>query len=239
MSKQQNKIKLFNIFWAALDWVYPPACAVCGKPGAVLCSECVNDIHFFGGVVCSICGRSIRQNTIICDECKQKPPAFDAARSLSIYGGVIRDCIHSLKYKNKKALGKYFAELLLPIIENEGWVIDAVVPVPLSFERLKERGYNQAAAIAHPLALSLERTYQPFGLKQVIDTRSQVGLTAEERRLNVIDAFTAIPELVFQKNILLVDDVMTTGATLESCASALKKGGSRKVFCITIARFSG
>ncbi len=208
-------------------------------PGCSLCSKCKNDINYISGKICQICGGSLSQNAGICDECQLKPPAFDCARSLSHYGGIIRECIHALKYQNNRALGNYFAELLMPIIEKEGWLIDTVIPVPLSQERLKERGYNQAAAIAHPLALFLACPYQPFGLQQVRDTRSQVGLTAEGRRLNVIDAFKAVPELVFQKNILLVDDVMTTGATLESCASALKNAGSGKVFCITIARFSG
>ena len=110
---------------------------------------------------------------------------------------------------------------------------------PLSKERFRERGYNQAAAVAHPLALFLERPYQPFSLEQVRDTRSQVGLSAEERRLNVVDAFEAVPELVHKKDILLIDDVKTTGATLSACAGALKIAGADNVFCVTIARFSG
>ena len=166
-------------------------------------------------------------------------PKFDAARSLAIYGGVIRECIHSLKYKNNRSLGKYFADYLLQIVSKEAWHIDLVVPVPLSKERFRERGYNQAAAVAHPLALFLERPYQPFSLEQVRDTRSQVGLSAEERRLNVVDAFEAVPELVHKKDILLIDDVKTTGATLSACAGALKIAGADNVFCVTIARFSG
>jgi predicted amidophosphoribosyltransferase len=104
---------------------------------------------------------------------------------------------------------------------------------------LKQRGYNQAAAVAHPLSLLLRTAYMPYGLAQIKDTKSQVGLSAEERRLNVIGAFEAIPQLVDSKNILLVDDVMTTGATLDTCAKALKTAGSSHVFCITIARYSG
>lgn len=239
MKKYLVKTKLLKGIWAALDWVYPPVCAVCGMPGYPLCSNCKNKIQYILGKICPICGASIIYNSAICDDCKRRMPAFDAARSLALYGGVIRECIHSLKYENNRALGKFSAELLLPVIYREDWSIDVVVPVPLSKERLKERGYNQAAAIAHPLALFLELPFQPSCLEQVRDTRSQVGLSADARHLNVIDAFKAIPELVFQKNILLIDDVMTTGATLESCASALKKAGCSKVFSVTIARFSG
>lgn len=233
------KAKLFTGLWTALDWVYPPQCAVCGMPGYPLCLDCKNEINYITGKICPICGASIRQSALRCDDCMKRLPAFDAVRSLAFYGGVIRECIHSLKYENNRSLGKYFAQLLCPIISQEAWLINAVIPVPLSKERLKERGYNQAAAIAHPLALFLELPFQPYGLEQVRDTRSQVGLSAEERRMNVIGAFKAIPELVHHKNILLIDDVMTTGATLESCAQVLKEAGSEKVYCLTVARFSG
>ncbi len=233
------KTELYKCFWTALDWIYPPACAVCGLPGAPLCVDCKSEIQYITGEICSICGKSINHGKITCKECIHRKPSFDSVRSLAIYSGVIRECIHSLKYENNRALGKYFAELLIPIVRKQTWSINVVIPVPLSMKRLKERGYNQAAVIAHPLALLLEQPYQPYGLEQIRDTRSQVGLSAEERRFNVIDAFKAIPELVRGKNILLIDDVMTTGATMESCAKALKYAGSGRVFCATIARFSG
>jgi len=237
MAKYKIKTKLIKGIWKALDWVYPPVCAVCGMPGHPLCSDCKNKIHFVSGKVCSICGASINHYAALCTACKSQKPVIDGVRSLALYGGVIRECIHSLKYENNRAFGKYFAELLHPIIIREAWSIDAVIPVPLSKERLRERGYNQAAAVAHPLGVFLDVPYQPFGLEQVRDTRSQVGLSAEERRMNVVNAFKANMALVSEKNILLVDDVMTTGATIESCAKALKDANSGKVFCATIARF--
>ena len=239
MTRYQVKTILIKGLWSALDWIYPPACAGCGSPGYPLCLDCENKILHIAGNVCPICGAPNHKKNTICEDCREYKPAFDAARSLAIYGGVVRECIHSLKYKNNRTLGKYFAELMLPLVRREAWPIDMVVPVPLSKERLKVRGYNQAAAVAHPLALFLELPYQPLCLEQVRDTRSQVGLSAEERRINVVDAFKAIPELVIQKDILLIDDVKTTGATLSACANALKKAGSGKVFCSTIARFSG
>jgi len=158
-------------------------------------------------------------------------------RNVAFYGGVVRECIHALKYQNNQSLGRYFSELMLPVVMNATWHVDIVMPVPLSRERYRERGYNQAAAIARPLALGLKKPFNPFGLVQIRDTKSQVGLSGEQRRLNVVGAFRAVPELVSGKNILLVDDVMTTGSTMESCAKALKCAGSGKVYCITIARF--
>ena len=222
-----------------MDWVYPPTCVICGMHGYTICSSCKNEIQFITEKICPICGGLLRYKIPCCQDCNRNIPAFDAARSLGIYGGVLRESIHALKYENRRGLGNYFAKLLSPVVEKEGWSIDTVIPVPISQRRLKDRGYNQAADIARPLALLLERPFQPYGLKQVLDIKSQVGLSADARRLNVVDAFVAVPELVSEKSILLVDDVMTTGATLDSCASALKKGGSGKVFCVTIARFSG
>lgn len=224
-------------FWNALDWVYPPACAICGMPGYSLCLDCEKEIQHIRGKICVVCGNPICRKEIVCNDCQERKPAYDGVRNLAFYGGVIRECIHALKYGNNQGLGKYFAERLKPIVE-EAWEIDLVLPVPLSRERLRERGYNQAAAVAHPLAGFLHRPFTTYGLKQIRDTRSQVGLSAEARLVNVIDAFVAVPELVSDKNILLVDDVMTTGATLGSCARALKDAGGKKVYCVTIARFS-
>jgi len=226
-------------FWQILDWVYPPSCAVCGMPGYSLCGNCQAEIKFITGKICQNCGKSVDPKKNFCNDCRKGINNFDGVRSLAYYGGVVRDCIHALKYENNRTLGKYFAGLLHPIMKREPWPFDVVVPVPLSYERMKERGYNQAASIARPLALFLDLPYQTYCLEQVRDTRSQVGLSAEERRENVIDAFKAVPELIRNRNILLVDDVMTTGATLNACSIELKKAGAEKVYCATIARFSG
>jgi len=152
------------------------------------------------------------------------------------YEGVIRECIHSLKYENNQSLGEYFSRELIACIKAEDWSLDVVIPVPLSSFRIKERGYNQSALLARPLAMGLSLRYQPHGLKRIRNTQSQVELTAVERRRNVAGAFQAEPEIVQDKNILLVDDVTTTGATLYECSRALRAGGANGVYCITIAR---
>jgi ComF family protein len=116
------------------------------------------------------------------------------------------------------------------------WEIDVVFPVPLSRRRLRERGYNQAALFALPLALGLNVPYRPKALRRVRHTRSQVDLSWGERRENVSGAFAASSDDVSGKTILLVDDVITTGATLNACASALLSAGARAVYAFSVAR---
>jgi ComF family protein len=120
--------------------------------------------------------------------------------------------------------------------EGQGWLIDVVVPVPLGIARLKERGYNQAALIAHPFALASGLRYAPRALLRTRETRSQVGLSITERKINVTDAFKARHEIVGGKRVLLIDDVTTSSATLDACAAALRKDGADQVYCLTLAR---
>jgi len=219
-----------------LDWIYPPVCASCGEPGYRVCESCRAKIKFIRGEGCLICGGPISKGNSICNECRLRPPNYSAVRSLAVYEGVVRDCIHALKYDNNRGLGEYFAELLGKLFAKTDWQVDFIMPVPLSSKRLAKRGYNQAACIAKPLASYLGIPYHPFGIQHLRDTPSQVGLSAEARRQNVKEAFAAIPEIVVEKRVLVVDDVMTTGATLEACAAVLRAAGASVVYGLTLAR---
>jgi len=141
-----------------------------------------------------------------------------------------------LKYKQDIALGDALARPIVAWFINLGWKIDLVAPVPLSRERLRSRGYNQAACLAHPFALNLDLEYQPRVINRIRNTPTQVGLTRTERRENVADAFTGNRTLAGGKNVLIFDDVATTGATLDACARALSQAGAASVYAITAAR---
>jgi ComF family protein len=158
-------------------------------------------------------------------------------RNLAAYEGVMRDCIHALKYDRNQGMGEFFCDSLAELVLKEGWTPDLVMPVPLSPGRMAERGYNQAACIAKPLAARLGVRYHPFGIERTRDTPSQVGLSGEARRRNVDGAFKALPEVVRGKVILVVDDVMTTGSTMEACAKAFQEAGAKGVYCLTLGRF--
>jgi len=157
-------------------------------------------------------------------------------RSWAAFDSPLRQALHKLKYRRDMALGDALAVPIARFVGTLGWPVQAVAPVPLGQKRRQERGYNQVALIAHPLSLSLGLAYRPAALKRSRDTRSQVGLNAEERRANVHQAFIADPRHVRGKTILVVDDVATTGSTLSSCTDALLQAGAADVFALTVAR---
>lgn len=128
------------------------------------------------------------------------------------------------------------AQPLIAILQSLGWSFDLVIPIPISPSRKRERGYNQAALLARPIALYYGRAYAPQALEKQRDTRSQVGLTYEQRWMNVQDAFVADRGIVRDKQVLLVDDVTTSGATLNYGAQALLNAGAGKAYCLTLAR---
>jgi ComF family protein len=125
---------------------------------------------------------------------------------------------------------------MLDFVRSLRWPIEILIPVPLGKRRLKERGYNQVGLVARPLAYEMSLTYEPDALWKTRETRSQVGLTAVQRSANVQDAYQADTKIVKQRNILLMDDVATTGSTISACTQALLSAGAKEVYVLTIAR---
>lgn len=236
--KTQVAELIYKGFWRTLDWIYPPVCASCEAPGYRLCADCQAKIQYIKGNRCTICGEPLKRGREQCADCQSSPPPYRAMRNLAVYEGVMRDCIHALKYESNQGLGEFFCDSLAALVAEASWTADVVMPVPLSPGRIAERGYNQAACIAKPLAARLGIRYHPFGIERTRDTPSQVGLSGEARRRNVARAFKALPEVVAGKVVLIVDDVMTTGSTMEACAQALLDAGAKGVYCLTLGRFA-
>ena len=229
--------RIYHWIWESLDLIYPPRCGGCGRQGQRWCANCQNMVRVISPPVCERCGQPITKHGL-CFRCISGVQHFEALRSWAFFDGPIREALHKLKYRRDIGLGEILALPLIEYLKELNWEIDIIVPVPLGVARLKERGYNQSVLIALPLSLATRIAYHPSALERVRETRSQVGLSLEQRRVNVLDAFRGNSKLVSDKRILLVDDVTTSCSTLEAYSVALLEAGADKVFGLTVARAS-
>jgi ComF family protein len=226
---------VYHLFWQAADWLFPPYCAGCGAFGSRWCSVCEEKIQTIKPPLCRICGQPSTASDI-CDSCKSSPPAFTALQAIGAYTGPFRKAILQLKFKNNLGLCEVFALKLASRIIRVDWHPDLVVAVPLSKQHQKTRGFNQAELLAKPLSWLMNVQYVPDAITRIKPTSFQVGLTANQRKSNVKDAFFAEAELVSGKTILLVDDIATTCSTMDSCSQALLAAGAKQVYAICLAR---
>lgn len=157
-------------------------------------------------------------------------------RSFGEYGGSLRNGILRLKFRRDIGLAEALSKHLISLYNELNLEIDLVVPVPLNKKRQRKRGYNQASVLALPLAYAICKPYETHALERTRDTLSQVRLGASERKKNVQDAFHAHSKWIDGKKILVVDDVTTTGSTINACAQALLRAGASAVFGLTLAR---
>ena len=220
----------------AVDSFFPRRCVGCGKGGGFLCPECLGKLPRLFPPLCPHCGRP-QASGIVCPSCRQRQTEIDGIRSPFRFDEVIRKAIHELKYRNLKAISPCLAELLADYLRSNPLPGEALVGVPLHPRRLRERGYNQSSLLARELGRRIDLPVIEDCLIRVKQAQPQVrAVDVEERRRNVADAFVCRDEKVSGKQIILIDDVCTSGATLESCAAALKNKGAASVWGLTLAR---
>ncbi len=238
--------KLKRAGCALLDFLYPPLCLSCRTPvggPASLCARCWRKITFIDGPVCVCCGLPFEIDPGAdsrCAACLARPPAFDCARAAMRYDDGSREAILALKRADRLEFAHLFAKWL----KRSGQALldeaDVIVPVPLHPIRLFLRRYNQSAILGLRLCELTGKPVDPFVLVRTRATPSQGNMpSAKARRRNVQGAF-AVPAKkrsdIKGRRALLIDDVLTTGATIEACARALRRGGAAKVLVLTIAR---
>ena len=224
-----------RLAWSGIDLVFPPICGGCGKAGKRWCSGCQLRVPFIRVHYCQTCGVP-NKGVKTCDKCRSNPPAYRMMRSWAVFASPVQNALHTLKYRRNAGIGDALARQLADFVRSLEWNIDLLIPVPLGKNRLKERGYNQVGLVAEPLAYEVGWGYAPHALWKSRETRSQVGLSISQRRENVLDAYQADREIVKRKSILLMDDVVTTGSTIQSCSQALLDAGAREVYALSIAR---
>ncbi len=235
MDTAELQYQAYHLFWQGVDLLFPPRCAGCDRPGVRWCETCQGAVQEIAEPLCVRCGLPLEKSGL-CPSCQKHPPAFEKLRAWAVFQQPLRRALHQMKYRRNLGLGESLALQMLPFVQNLDWKIDVFIPVPLSQARFRERGYNQVGLVARPLALLMRWPYETRALRRVRETRSQVGLSARERRLNVQDAFWADARLVDGKRVLLMDDVATTGATLHSAAQTLRSAGALQVYALTLAR---
>jgi ComF family protein len=237
---------------ALADLLFPPFCPVCrARLGPdrrdPLCGRCWEGLERIAGPVCQECGLPLPRFSDVpapdrgetCGACRvgESPLAF--ARSAARYGDLVREAIHAFKFRGRRSLAAPLGDLLIETAARHlvGRTVDLLVPVPLHRRRERDRGFNQAELLARRVGAALD---VPVGRRVVVrraPTAPQTELTAPERWANVRNAFSlARPQAIRGRHVLLVDDLVTTGATARACAACLTRGGAASVGLLTVAR---
>jgi len=220
----------------ALNLLFPQWCVGCGKEGDFICSACRRSLPRLMPPLCPRCGRP-QSSGILCPSCVSWQAEIDGIRSPFRFDGVMRQAIHQLKYRNLRALAVPLAKLLQDYLTTSHVPGEALVPVPLHQKRLRQRGYNQSRLLAQELGKLINLPVVDDCLIRLRHAPPQARTsTVDERRSNVADAFTCRNHRLRDKQVLLVDDVSTSGATLDACAAALKAAGASSVWGLALAR---
>ena len=222
--------------WAmTLDLFFPPHCVNCRRTGAWFCQRCRRAMAPIAEPVCRGCGQGIAQGTL-CASCRSTPLALEGIRSAYYFEGPLREAIHAFKYKGVRMLGQPLGEMLYDGFSRYQLAADIIVPVPLHPSRQGQRGFNQSLLLAEHLAQQTGLRLAAHELRRTRNTPSQVGLHAQQRRANVHDAFVWSGAPLQGQRALVIDDVCTTGSTIEACAAALSTAGAASVWGLTLAR---
>ena len=225
--------------WGALlaQFFFPQRyCLICGTLSgeAGACAACAARLNALGR--CEICA-AFTESPGLCSHCAETLPLFTQARAAAPYGGKLRDSLLSFKYQENTWLRRPLAALLAAAYEQHysGRAFSAVIPIPLASARLKERGYNQSALLAQTLAAELGINYQPGLLKRVLDTPPLANFNGEQRRFLLKQAFAA--GAAEGQRVLLIDDIYTSGATLNTCTEVLLQAGAQAVYGLTVTAY--
>ncbi len=218
---------------ALTELVFPPKCAACGSIGAGICAECLSQIDPLPEPNCRTCSRPLEVGDQ-CAACRADGRRIDHVYVTYPYDTPLREAVHRLKYDNRRYLARDLAAIAVTALPDD-LEIDAVVPIPLHPDREAQRGYNQSALLAQTVAERTGRLVEPDRLERKRDTEPQTSLPRRQRLLNMRGALRATRTAAGVR-LLLVDDVTTTGATLDPAASALKLRGAAWVGALVMAR---
>ena len=226
---------LKNIHWQ----LCPPVCSLCGQPGGLrrdLCDPCFHDLPWRQTQGCLRCGENLMApGELVCGRCLRRPPAFDRVLAPLVYQSPVDGLVLDLKFHGRLARARLLGELLAGWLSTQvDGMPQAIVPVPLHARRLRERGFNQALELARPVAHALALPLITDGVRRLRATPPQSNLAARRRHANLRAAFAV--EASLPPHVAILDDVVTTGATVEALSRALRRAGVREVSVWALAR---
>ena len=205
----------------------------------MICDDCLSKVAYIKPTICRVCGKPRDKYFAgdLCEDCSKEGMPFEIARSVVLYDGVIKEAIHKFKFEGKKALSPILGRFLVEHLDR-GEIpvkkIDVVIPLPLSRKRFRQRGYNQTELLAKEISGHYSIDVDSSSLKKVKDITPQFELSRVNRLLNIKGAFSCSP--LTGKNVLLIDDIYTTGATVREASGSLKAAGAKSVYVLTLAR---
>lgn len=230
----------YRLISSLFSAVYPSACPVCRNPSdaflhAPICANCWGTVKRYDGASCRVCAAPlVSEHSRICGECLRKAPPFSLVLSYGLYTGALSEAIHILKFSGLKRIAGPLGNLLLELPIPDA---DCIVPVPVTVRTLRDRGFNQTLLLSVILSKHLKIPVRMNSLFKKKETPPQIGLRAKERVDNLKNAFE-VRERLGDRRIILVDDVMTTGATVRECSKVLLRAGAKEVVVVTLARSS-
>lgn len=225
------------------EFLFPALCGICGNrvdTAVVFCEGCEKSVPFIGDLACVKCGAPVKEGHEggRCPQCYHKPMKFNSAYALAAYEGVMKELIHRVKFGADDVLARRLGLRAGNLLLQKKAVFDVVVPVPISQARIKKRGFNQALVVAGGIGKKCGKRVVD-AVKKSKDAPPQAQLKLEDRIKSPVGCYEIIPggeERIFGKIVLLVDDVLTTGATASECTDVLRKAGAKEVFLAVLAR---
>lgn len=224
-----------------INWFYPPRCPVCNgvlwEKGLKCHSQCYSKLLIIGDRFCTKCGKSIQDETAeFCVDCSKKKHVFTQGRAVYEYKNEIKNSIYNYKYKNKREYASFYAEEIEKYLGD--WIRlispDALIPVPLHTSKLRSRGYNQAEIIAKKLGEKMNIEVCENLVIRSKNTVPQKELSDNKRKKNVKKAFKLCENIVKLRIVMIIDDIYTTGATMDAISEALIEAGVEKIYCISL-----
>lgn len=234
-------MKNFSFFRMLPDFIYPRRCPVCDKAvkpfGSLICEECVPKIKYVKAPYCPKCGKELKDaRAVFCHDCAHREHAYDRGMALFAYRSV-SDSIYRFKYRGRQEYAAYYGERVARILGKKILELhpDALVPVPIHAARKRQRGYNQAEVLAREIGRLLRIPVETKLIKRVHKTKPMKDLSAQERQNNLKKAFKILKNDVKLSTIVIIDDIYTTGSTVDAMTATLRMAGIKNIYYAALA----